>query len=93
MTFLLGGVYIELKDVVRILCIFISIFFYINLLYTGLVNILLHTLYFIFIYDDDVCFFLTYLYMCFFFSIFIHMFLYVCNSYFYFTHDALMSFV
>ena len=66
MTFLLGGVYIELRDVVRILCIFISIFFYINLLYTGLVNILLHTLYFIFIYDDDVCFFLTYVYMCFF---------------------------
>ena len=38
-------------------------------------------------------FFFTYLYMCFFFSIFIHMFLYVCNLYFCFTHDALMSFV
>ena len=93
MTFLLGGVYIALRDVVRTLCIFFSLSFYISLLYTGLVNILLHTLYFIFIYDDDVCFFLTYLYMCFFFSIFIHMFLYVRNSYFCFTDDALRSFV
>ena len=41
------------------------------------------------IYDDDVCFF-TYLYMCLFFSLFIHIFLYVCNLYFCFTHDALI---
>ena len=45
---------------------FLFFFVYISLLCTGLVTILLHTLYFIFIYDDDVCFFLTYVYMCFF---------------------------
>ena len=44
------------------------------------------------IYDDDVCFF-TYLSMCCFFSLFIHMFLYVCNPYFCFTYDALISVV
>ena len=53
---------------------FLFFFIYISLLYTGLVTVL-HTLYFIFIYDDDVCFssptstyvvsFLT-LYTCFF---------------------------
>jgi len=37
--------------------------------------------------------FFTYLYMFCFFSIFIHMFLYVRNLYFCLTHDALMSFV
>ena len=31
--------------------------------------------------------------MCCFFSLLIHMFLYVCNLYFCFTHDVLMSFV
>ena len=39
----------------RFMCTFTS-FSYISLLYTSLVTILLHTLYFIFIYDDDVCF-------------------------------------
>ena len=47
--------HIVLRDVVRSLCIFFSSF-YISLLYTNLVTILLYTLYFIFIYDDDVCF-------------------------------------
>ena len=37
-------------------------------------------------------FFFTYLYMCCFFSLFIHMFLYVCNLYFCFTYDVWMSF-
>ena len=37
--------------------------------------------------------FFTYLSMCCFFSLFIHMFLYICNLYFCFTHDALISFV
>ena len=37
--------------------------------------------------------FFTYLYMCCFFSLFIHMLIYVCNLYFCFTQDALMSFV
>ena len=35
---------------------FLFFFIYIGLLYTGLMTIYLHTLYFIFIYDDDVCF-------------------------------------
>ena len=35
---------------------FLFSFIYLSLLYTSLVTILLHTLYFIFIYDDDVCF-------------------------------------
>ena len=35
-------------------------------------------------------FFFTYLYMCCFFSFSIRMFLYVCNLYFCFTHDALI---
>ena len=35
---------------------FLFFFIYISLLNTGLVTILLHSLYFIFIYDDDVCF-------------------------------------
>ena len=35
---------------------FLFLFIYISLLYTDLVTILSHTLYFIFIYDDDVCF-------------------------------------
>ena len=48
--------YIVLRDVVKTLRIFFSSFSYISLLYTGLVTILLYTLYFIFIYDDDVCF-------------------------------------
>ena len=37
--------------------------------------------------------FFTYLYKCCFFSLFIHMFLYVRNLYLCFTYDALMSFV
>ena len=36
--------------------------------------------------------FFTYLSMCFFFSLFIHMFLYVCNLYFYFTQRCLDEF-
>ena len=62
-----------------------------SFLCTGLVTILLHTLYFIYIYMMMYVFF-TYLYMCCFFSIFIHMFPYVRNLYFYFTYDALMNF-
>ena len=41
-------------------CIYTSLFFsfYISLLYTGLVTIYLHALYFTFhIYDDDECFY------------------------------------
>ena len=41
-------------------------------------------------FTDEMCQMNT---RCCFFSLFIHMFLYVCNPYFYFTHDALMSFV
>ena len=47
--------YIALRDVVRFMCTFPS-FSYNSLLYSSLVSVLLHTLYFIFIYDDDVCF-------------------------------------
>ena len=72
----------------RFLRIFFSFFY---LMYTGLVTIHLLTyivliFWYIYIYDDDddVCFF-TYLSMCCFFSLFIHMFLYVCNLYFCFT--------
>ena len=63
-----------------------------SFLYTGLVIILLHTFYFIFIYMMMMHVFFSYLYMCCFFPIFIHMFRYVHNIYFCFTHDALMSF-
>ena len=35
---------------------FLFFFIYISLLYTSFLTIFLHTLYFIFIYDDDVCF-------------------------------------
>ena len=45
-----------------------------SFLYTSLVTILLHTLYFIFIYMMIMYVFFTYLYMCCFFSLFIHMF-------------------
>ena len=48
-----------------------------SFLYTSLVTILLHTLYFIFIYMMMMYVFFTYLHMCYFFSICIHMFLYV----------------
>ena len=60
MTFLLGGGFIFLGDVVRILIYFsFFLFSYIILLYIGLMTIhLSHTLYLsfdIYIYDDDVC--------------------------------------
>ena len=57
----------------------------------------LHTLclslIYIYIYIYMMYVFFTYLYMCCFFSFFIHIFLHVCNLYFCFTHDALLSFV
>ena len=42
----------------RFICTSLFFSFYISLLYTGLVTIYLHALYFTFhIYDDDVCFY------------------------------------
>ena len=64
-----------------------------DFMYFRLVTILLHTWYFIFIYMMMMYVFFTYLYMCCFFSIFVHMFLYVRNHYLCLTHNALMSFV
>ena len=67
-------------------------------LYTGLVTIftyivLISNIYICVCVCVMMCVFFTYLYMCCFFSLFIHMFVYVRNLYFCFTHDALMSFV
>ena len=70
---------------------FLFFFIYISLLNTGLVTILLHSLYFIFIYDDDVCF-STSNSTCVVSFLSLYTFLYVHNPYFCFTHDALMSF-
>ena len=70
---------------------FLFFFIYIGLLYTGLMTIYLHTLYFIFIYDDDVCFSSpTSTCVVSFLSL---LFFYVRNPYFCFTHDALISIV
>ena len=68
---------------------FLFFFIYV-LLCTGLVTIYLHTLYFIFIYDDDVCFFSSPTSACVvsFLSLYICFFMYAGI-----THDALMSFV
>ena len=91
--FFLGGVYIALRDLVRLMCTFPS-FCYISLLYTSLVTILLHILYFIFIYMMMMYVFLHLpLHVLFLFYPYSHVFFYVCNLYFCFTHDALMSFV
>ena len=49
--------------------------------------------YFDFIYMMMMYVFFMYHFMCCFFSLFIYMFLYIRNLYFYFTHDALMNFV
>ena len=72
------------------------LFSYIILLYTGLVTIYLwHTLYlfsYIYIYICWCMFFFTYLSMCCFLSLFIHIFLYVCNLYFCFTLRCLDEF-
>ena len=67
-------------------------------LYTGLVTIftyivLISNIYIYVCVCVMMCVFFTYLYMCCFFSLFIHMFVYVRNLYFCFTHDALMSFI
>ena len=52
---------------------FLFSFIYISLLYTSLVTILLHTLYFILIYDgDDVCFIHLSLHVLFLFSLYTH---------------------
>ena len=64
-----------------------------SLLYTSLVTIFIYIVLILYIYIYMMYVFFTYLYMCCFLSIFIRMFLYVHNPYYYFTHDALMSFV
>ena len=52
---------------------FLFSFIYISLLYTSLVTILLHTLYFILIYDDDdVCFIHLPLHVLLLFSLYTH---------------------
>ena len=88
--FVRGSVYIFFfRDVVSILCLFLfSLFSYSILLYTGLVTIYLwHTLYLflIYIYIYIWCMLVfNYLSICCFFSLFIQMFLYVCNPLFLF---------
>ena len=68
-----GSVYIFLRDVVRFICIFLFFFIYISLLYTGLVTIYLHTLYFTFIYMMMMYVFLHLsLHVLFLFSLYTH---------------------
>ena len=64
-----------------------------SFLYIGLVAIFTYIVLIFDIYIYIMCVFFTYLCKCGFFSLFIRMFLYICNLYFCFTHDALMSFV
>ena len=64
-----------------------------RILYTGFVTIFTYTVLILYIYMMMMYVFFAYLFMCCFFSLFIHMFLNVQNLYFCFTHDALMSFV
>ena len=85
-----------LRDVVRILCIF-SFLSFLNTLFLymrscdHLQTYIVHFL----LYIVDVCFFFTYPFMCFFFSLFIHMLLIIgMQSIISVSHkDALMSFV
>ena len=84
---MIGGVFIFLRDVVRILCIFV--FFLCSLHYPLVHQSCDHLLitYIVLISHLYIwwCMLLfTYLSMCCFFSIFIHMFLYVCNLLFLF---------
>ena len=83
MSFLLRGVWI-LRDVVRILCIFLFFFFfrYIYLLYMGLVTILTYIV-LIFLYID-VCFSPTLTCVVSFLSLCICFLLIVCNILFLF---------
>ena len=93
MTFLLGGVFIHFEGCSEVLMYFLFLLFcFFSLIYTGsyVFSFLTFRTYLSYIYDD-VSFF-TYLSMCGFFSLFIHMFLYVCNPLFLFHRRYLKEF-
>ena len=77
----------------RILCTFLFFSFWLRypLVHWSCDYLFKTYIVYIYIYIYDICFF-TYLSMCCFFSLFIHMFLYVCNLYFYFTLRCLDKF-
>ena len=84
--------YVDFEGCSEVYMYFLFFLFSYILLYTGLVTIYLHTFYFLFIYMMMMYVFLHLPLHVLFLSFSIRMFFYVCNLYFCFTHDALISF-